>query len=377
MNLRWLIVFAVAAINIEPLRANEPLCVFIGTYGRGPGQGIHRIDLDTATGKLTHRGLAAETDNPSFLALAPNRRTLYAVSEMTESGKRVGTVAAFEVHRDMSKLTALNHQPSGGNGPCHVAVSPKGTCIVVANYGSGSVKSILTNPNGSLQDLGSFHQHAGGTKVNLRRQDGPHAHCAVFDNNGRYVVVADLGCDKLFIYRVDPSGKLMANDPASVDTAKGAGPRHFAFHPNGQLGFCMNELDSTITSYRYEPVGLLKPIESKSMLPDDFKGSNTTAEVRVHPNGRFVYGSNRGHDSIAVFAIDPETGMLTPRGHTSTQGKTPRNFNIDPLGRFLLAANQDSGSVVAFRINPEDGSLTSTGSSVAITAPVCVLFVPR
>lgn len=382
--MRLIVSIAMLAMNAGSIRAEDPLRVYIGVYGRGPGQGIQQLELDPATGKITHNGLAAEADNPSFLAIAPDGNHLYAVSETEDGRNRTGIVIAFSVDKSIGNLKRLNEQATRGAGPCHVAVDPKGNSIVVANYGGGSVASFLMSrkPEVEKESLGSlvaFHQHPkAGSKFNIRRQDGPHPHCAAVDPNGKYVVVPDLGRDRLYVYSLSSYANLSPNKPAYIDSAPGAGPRHFAFHSNGKLGFAMNELNSTITSYRYDAErGVLNVIESQSTLPADFKGENTTAEVRVHPNGKFVYGSNRGHDSIAAFAVDPESGKLTPKGHTSTQGKTPRNFGIDPSGRFLLAANQNSNSVVAFRINSEDGTLTPTESSVTISAPVCVVFAPR
>lgn len=367
----WQCLFVLFLVGVANVSA-EPLQVYIGTYGRGPGQGIHLLELDPTTGQLTNKGLAIETERPSFLAWSPDRRRLAAVSEMG----RDGAVVLFERHQTPAKWVSCGIQPSGG-GACHVAFDATGKVLMAANYGGGSVASFPIMTAGSLGDRASFILHAGPSKVNPQRQEAPHVHSVTLDPTKKLVVVADLGCDKLFLYRVGDDAMLTPHDPPFAATEPGAGPRHFAFHPNGQLGFAINELNNTITSYRYDQAkGLLTPIESKSTLPSDFQGPNTTAEVRVHPNGKFVYGSNRGHDSIAIFAVDPATGRLTPRGHTSTQGKTPRNFNIDDHGKFLLAANQNTNNVVAFRINDE-GSLTPTGSSVTVPSPVCVLFGPR
>lgn len=352
--------------------AAEPMPVYIGTYGRGTGQGIHLLELDTATGKLTNKGLAIETDKPSFLAWSPDRQRLAAVSEMG----RDGVVVLFERDPKSGQWRSRGKQPTGG-GACHVAFDATGQVLLAANYSGGSLAAFPITNNGELGERATLIQHSGPSRVNPQRQEAPHVHSVTLDPTGQLVVVADLGCDKLYMYRVGNDAQLTPHDPQFVATQPGAGPRHFAFHPNGQIGFAINELDSTITSYRYDGRnGVLTPIESQSTLPSDFREPNTTAEVRVHPNGRFVYGSNRGHDSIAVFAVDANTGKLTARGHTSTQGKTPRNFNIDPTGKFLVAANQNSDTVVAFRIN-DDGTLSPTGSSVEVPSPVCVLFADK
>jgi 6-phosphogluconolactonase len=361
---------SVVALAVAVPSPAGPVPVYIGTYTKGKGQGIVRLDMDAETGALTSRGVVAEAVNPSFLTLSPDSKFLYSVSEV--SGQP--GVAAFAVDAATGGLKELNRQPTGGGGPCHVAVDPTGRYLLVANYGGGSVSVVPIRPDGSLGERTDLKQHRGGSGVVKSRQEGPHAHSVTLDPTGRRVVVADLGLDQLLVYSLDPAtGKLTLAD--TVASSPGAGPRHFAFHPNGRLAFAINELDSTLTAYRYDPeTGKLSAVATARTLPEGFTGGNTTAEVRVHPGGKFVYASNRGHDSIAAFAVDGETGRLTPLGHTPTEGKTPRNFNIDPTGRFLLAANQNSGNVVAFRIDPATGQLTPTGSRVEVPFPVCVLF---
>ena len=310
------------------------------------------------------------------MALHPCRPLLYAVAEMSNfNGQGTGAVSAFSIEPKTGKLALLGQQASGGSGPCHVLVDRSGRCVLVANYGSGSVASLPIQKDGSLGPACSVIQHSGSS-VNPQRQQGPHAHGFVLDSANRIALAADLGLDKILIYRLDPEcGKLSLNRPAWVDAPPGAGPRHMAFHPNGRWLYAINELASTVTAYSYDGGrGALKILESVSTLPEDFKGGNGTAEIAVHPSGKFLYGSNRGHNSLAIFAIDGQSGKLRPLGHESTRGKTPRCFAIDPTGRYLLAANQDTNDVAVFRIDPATGGLEATGQIVSVPAPVCVVM---
>ena len=255
-------------------------------------------------------------------------------------------------------------------------VDKTGKDVLVANYDSGSVSVLPIQPDGKLGAATAFVQHQGSS-ADPQRQEGPHAHSINVDAANRFAFAADLGLDKVLVYRFDPAkGTLIANSPPSVSVKPGAGPRHFAFHPGGHYAFVINEMGSTVTAFSYDPAhGVLKELQTISTLPENFKGENSTAEVQVHPSGKFLYGSNRGHDSIAVFAIDPDKGTLSLVERQSTQGKTPRNFGIDPSGQYLLAANQDSGTVVVFRIDPQTGHLSPTGQVVEVPSPVCVKFL--
>jgi 6-phosphogluconolactonase len=352
--------------------------VYIGTYTRGNSKGIYVARLDLATGKLTPAELAAEVVNPSFLTLHPSQPLVYAIGEIGNfAGGKSGAVSAFARDAKTGKLTLLNQQSSKGNGPCHVTVDRTGKNVLVANYGSGSVACLPIKEDGSLGEATSFIQHEG-SGPNPKRQQGPHAHSINVDAANRFAIAADLGLDKLLVYRFDAAaGKLTPNDPPFMATAPGAGPRHFASHPGGRYAYAINELNSTVTALSYDAErGVLNPLQSISTLPEGFSGNSTTAEVQVHPSGKFVYGSNRGHDSIAAFAVDAATGKLRFVAHEPTQGKTPRNFGIDPGGRYLLAANQDGNNVVVFRIDTQTGKLAPTGSSIEVTAPVCVKILP-
>jgi len=373
--------WAAAAMAAATGRSEKPagqLRVYFGTYTSRSSKGIYLGRLDLASGKLEVEGVAAETLNPSFLALHPSRPLLYAVGEMGDpSGKKERGLSAFAIDVKTGKLTLLNQQSSWGSGPCHLTVDRSGRCVLAANYSSGSVACLPIRDDGRLGEATSFLQHQGSS-VNKERQAGPHAHSVNLSADNRFAFVADLGLDKILIYRFDAEGgRLTPNDPPFVASSPGAGPRHFAFHPNGRWAYVIEEISSTVTALGYSPErGTLRPLSTVSTLPEGFAGSNSTAEVQVHPSGKFVYGSNRGHDTIAAFAVDPESGTLRPIGHASTRGKTPRNFAIDPTGTWLLAANQDTDNVAVLRIDPKTGTLRATGQPVSVPMPVCVKFVP-
>ncbi len=354
--------------------------VYVGTYtrGRNGSKGIYRLSLNLQTGELTSKGLAAEAANPSFLALHPEKPLLYAVAETaTTGGRKGGAVSAFRIEADSGRLTPINQASSRGNGPCYVAVDQSGRCVLTANYGSGTIASLPLRADGGLKPAATSIQHKG-SGPNTKRQKGPHAHSIKVTPDNRFALAADLGTDKLYLYRLDSEkGTITPHTPSFAALPPGSGPRHFDFHPNKRFLFVMNELASTVTTFSFEEkTGALDLLHTISTLPDDFKGSNTTADIHVHPSGRFVYGSNRGHDSIAVFRVDEKTGKLTLAGCRKSGGRTPRNFALDPTGRFLLAANQNSDNIVVFSINQENGSLTPAGYSISIPKPVCVRFRP-
>lgn len=354
--------------------------VYFGTYTGPNSKGIYLSRLDLETGRLTAPQLAAETTSPSFLAIHPKGAFLYAANEVsTFNGKRGGAISAFAVDPKSGALTALNQQSSVGSGPCHLVVDKAGKNVLVANYGSGLVAALPLDRDGKLREASSSVQHTGSS-VNSQRQKEPHAHSINLSPDNRFAFAADLGLDKILIYRFDPgSGQLRPNDPAFATVAPGSGPRHFAFHPSGKFAYVINEMVCTVTGFGYDrKTGALRELQTVSTLPagEAVKPAYSTAEVQVHPSGKFLYGSNRGHDTIAVFGIDSGSGRLTPIEHVSTQGKVPRNFGIDPTGRFLLAANQNSDTVVAFRIDPNTGRLSPTGQVLEVGAPVCIKFVP-
>jgi 6-phosphogluconolactonase len=348
--------------------------LFIGTYTGPKSKGIYRLEMDLATGKLSEPEIAGEAVNPSFLALHPNGRFLYAVSEIDGNGG----VKAFALDSKTGNLTPLNVQPSKGAGPCHLVVDKAGKNVLVANYGGGSATVLPIKEDGSLGEPTGFFQHTGSS-VDPSRQKEPHAHSINLDAANRFAFVADLGLDQVLVYRFDPDkGAITANDPPFVKVAPGAGPRHFAFHPNGKFAYVINEMGNTVTVLAYDAAkGVLKAGQSVTTLPKDFKGNTSTAEVVVHPSGKFLYGSNRGQDSIAIFRVDPKTGELTAAGHQGSGIKTPRNFNIDPTGKFLIVANQGGDSLVVFAIDAKTGELTPTGQKIEVPGPVCVKFLPK
>ncbi len=362
--------------GIFPARADDSISLYLGTYTRGDSQGIYQAQLDTKTGELDSLELAGELDSPSFVALHPTKPVVYAVSEVANfGGEKAGAVSALRRDTASGRLTLLNQQTTKGAHPCHVSVTPCGKFVMVANYSGGSVACYPVEEDGSLGPMSGFIQHEGSSVS--PRQKGPHAHSIDPGPTGRFIYANDLGVDKVFIYRLE-EGKLVPSRPAFASLAPGSGPRHLAFHPKGRFVYVINELLSTVTAFEHNAeTGGLTEIQTISTLPDGFGGKNTTAEIRVHPSGRFLYGSNRGHDSIAAFRINRDTGKLTALGQTSSGGNSPRNFTIDPSGRYLLAAHQLSDNVVAFRINLDTGLLEPTGSELELSMPVCVTFIPE
>ncbi len=351
--------------------------VFVGTYTGGKSQGIYAFRFHAGSGEVSPLGLAAEAKNPSFLDTDPTGRFLYAVGEQGEfRGVKTGAVSAFAVERETGKLRLLNQVSSGGEGPCHVAVDRTGRWVFVANYGGGSMAMLPVRPDGHLGEPAALFQHQGSS-VHPQRQQRPHAHGVTLSPDQRFLFVPDLGLDKVMAYRFAAAAGTL--QPAPIPFAAlppGAGPRHFTFHPGGLFAFAINELNSTVTSFAYDAErGSLSQLKSVSTLPRDFTGPNTTAEIEVHPNGRFLYASNRGHDSLVVFEVTPRTGALRAAGHGPTGGKTPRNFALEPGGRWLWAANQGSDNIVLFRVNPETGKLTPSGTVLEVGSPVCVEFL--
>lgn len=361
-----------------PAATSDSWLMYVGTYTGEKSKGIYAYRLDAGTGMLTSLGLAAETVNPTFLAIHPNGRFLYAANEIDAyQGQRSGALSAFALEAKTGKLTLLNQQPSGGPGPCHLTVDRTGKYVLAANYGGGSITVLPIQEGGQLGTATAFVQHQGSS-VNAQRQAGPHAHGIYLDPSNRYAFVCDLGLDKILCYRFDANrGALTPNEPPFTATQPGAGPRHFTFHPNGHFAYAINELNNTINAYVFDDKQIeLKAVQTVRTLPDDFQGNSTTAEIAVHPSGKFLYGSNRGHDSLAAYLIDSQNGMLKLVGIQSTQGKAPRSFAIDPAGRFLVVANQSTHDLRVFRIDLQTGRLTPTGQVVEVGAPVCIQFLP-
>jgi 6-phosphogluconolactonase len=360
--------------------ARSQYLTYVGTYTtKTNSKGIYVFRFDAAVGQAKAVGLAAESADPSFLAVHPDGRHLYAVNELSEfGGQKSGAVSAFVIDRHTGLLTLLNQVATRGAGPCYISLDQTGKFVLVANYDGGSVASFPIREDGSLGPPASFIQHAGSS-VNKERQEAPHAHWVGTSPDNRFALAADLGLDEVFIYRFDVTeGTLSPNDPPFVKVNPGAGPRHFAFHPNGKFGYVLNEMDATVTAFSFHSKnGSLSVLQTINTLPKDYSGPKEAAELVVHPSGRFLYASNRaGSDTITAFSIDPARGTLKLAGKTSTQGKTPRNFAIDPTGKFLMAANQESNNIVVFKIDTATGGLTPTGQTVEVPSPVCITFVP-
>ena len=363
--------FALAVALVFPtlpcIGMNEHL-IYIGTYTRTDSKGIYALRLNDTTGELSTPELVATTANPSFIALSKDRSHLYAVSE--------GATFAvpFAVNLATGKLVPDESRDSGGKAPCYLMVDETEQCLVVAHYHNGIVASLPINKDGSLGPVKSLHQHTGSSVV-PERQESAHVHSANISPNNRHVIVCDLGLDKIFTYELDAATATLT--PAAtpfVATVPGAGPRHSAFSTDGRFVFVINELNNTLVSYAYDAdTGRLTEKDTQPTLPADFTGNSSTAEVRVHPNGKFVYGSNRGHDSIVVFAVDSGTGKLTPIDHTPSGGRNPRNFNLTPDGKWLIAANQNSNSINVFAVDDSTGKLTATDHHASVSLPVCVV----
>ncbi|MCB1063162.1 MAG: lactonase family protein [Verrucomicrobiae bacterium] len=370
----------VAAATIATSTAADGPLVYFGTYtkGKSKSEGIYVSRLNPKTGELSAPELAGKVTNPSFVAIHPNHRFLYSVSEVaTEGGKPGGAVTAFSIDQTTGKLTELNAESSGGAGPCHLSVDPSGKVVIVANYGGGSCASLAVAEDGSLKPASSFIQHEGSS-INPRRQKEPHAHSANTSPDGRFAFVADLGIDKIKTYSLDAEAATLTPH-GETQITPGSGPRHFAFHPSGKFAWVINELSLSVTGFRYDSEkGTLTEIQSISTIPDADRNREglSTAEIQAHPSGKFVFGSNRGHDTITVYQVDEATGQLTFVEVEPIRGETPRNFGIDPSGRFLLAAGQASNTISVFAIDPKTGELTDTGHGISVDAPVCARFLP-
>jgi 6-phosphogluconolactonase len=366
----------------KKIPATSSSLVYVGTYTAGTSKGIYNYHFDPKTGQLTPIGVAAEVVNPSFLTTDPQHRFLYAVTEMgqargPDANKTNGSISSFSIDRKTGALTFLNKVDSGGGGPCHLVVDKTGKTLFVANYGSGSVASFAIKPDGSIGERTGFDQHTGSS-VDPARQKGPHAHAVVLSPDNRFLFVPDLGTDQIKIYRVDAAkGTFTPNDPPFATVKAGYGPRHFTFGRGAKFAYAVCEMGSSVAVFSYDPAkGSLTPVQTLSTLPSDFKGVDNSAEIEVDRSGRFLYASNRGNDSITVFAIDPVKGTLTNVQVVPTQGNMPRNFAIDPTGKYLIAANQKSNNMVVFDIDPKDGQLKPAGQTLDISSPVDILFVP-
>ncbi|NOT60298.1 MAG: lactonase family protein [Acidobacteria bacterium] len=363
-----------AGVALVEAAANEWL-LYVGTYTNAEtkSEGVYVYRFNAATGELKPSSLA-KSPSPAFLAIDAKRRFLYAANEVGEfNGQKNGGVTAFSISQQTGELTQLNQQPAPGV-PAHITVHPSGRFVLIADYGGGNAAIYPVKLDGSLGAMSDVAQHTG--KGATQRQTEPHAHCVIVDAAGKHAFVPDLGLDKVMIYKIDTQlGKLVAHGFGAVKP--GAGPRHFVFHPNNEFAYVINELNSTVTMFEYIAArGTLSEVQSISTLPVDFKGTSYCADIHIHPTGKFVYGSNRGHNSIVIYAIDAKTKKLTLVGHEPVRGDWPRNFGIDPTGQVLLVANQRSNNIVVFRIDVKTGLLKATEHTVALGAPVCLKFIP-
>ena len=361
---------------VSPRVPPSDMFFYIGTYTSGKSEGIYLYRLNAGTGELTHVSTTKGVVDPSYLALDHRGRFLFAVNEVTDfRGKKSGAISAFAINQRTGELRFLNQSASAGGAPCYLSVNRQGKFVLVANYVGGNVSVLPVRPQGTLGEVVDLEQH-NGSSVNHERQEGPHAHCIVLDTTEEHAYSCDLGTDRVMIYDFNAeTGKLTPGKEPWVQTSPGAGPRHITFHPDGRRAYVINELDATVSVFEQDKkTGALKEIQNLRTLPADFKGANTSADIHIAPNGRFLYCSNRGHDSIAAFEIDKGKGKLSFIQHEPTQGKNPRNFVIDPTGAFMLVANQGSDNIVSFRLDRTTGKLLPTGHIANVPTPVCLKF---
>lgn len=385
MALRRLLTFGTALVIlvtglspeiISARAATSDYLVYVGTYTDQESKGIYAYRFDSSTGRLTPLGLAAESANPSFLSSDSNGRFLYAVNEFDSyQGKPTGAASAFAIDSATGKLSLLNQVSSRDQGPAHIAIDHTGKFAFVSNYSLGSMAVFSLLKDGRLGDQVGFVQHKGSS-INKQWQQGPHVHQVFLSPDNRFALVADPGIDQVMAYPFDGgTGKL--GEPVIAHAPPGSGPRHMVFSRDGKFLYVITELSSSVLTYAYDPKnGELRQVATISTLPKEFSGTNYAAEIEVHPSGKFLYASNRGDDSIAVFSIDTAKGVLKPVEFVPTKGKRPRNFVLDPTGSWLLVANQESDNLVVFRVNRETGRLTANGEALRVASPACVTFVP-
>jgi 6-phosphogluconolactonase len=386
-DIRFVTAGALAAISLfgcsggemaeAPAESTGTHIAFVGTYTQGDAKGIYAYRYDAGSGSMASLGLVAESPNPAFLALHPNGEYLYAVNEGDPDSPTEGSVSAFSINKENGQLTLLNKVDSMGTSPCHLVLDHAGKFLFVANYTAGSVGSWRIQPDGSIGELASLIQHQGSSVH--ERQASPHAHEVVVSKDSTRLFVPDLGMDKVMVYKIDAeTGELTANNPPAAELTPGAGPRHMEFHPDGTHAYVIGEINSTITTFDFDPSTAAFTLKQVvSTLPDGLSPITSTAEIEVSSDGKFVYGSNRGNDTIAVFAVDPEEKTLTPVEYAPIQGQTPRNFVIDPSGAYLFSENQNTNNIVQFSRDATTGKLTPTGQVLTeVESPVCMVFLP-
>ncbi len=368
---RALCIALLAFLPIRPANASD-MFVYFGSHSFGPGIGFSLARFDTDTGALTKPAFLIEAREPAFFVLTPDGSRLYTCNSGTPGG-----LSAYAVEPHTGRLTLINRVLAGGGDTSFITLDRTGRYVLVANYDGGNVAVFALRPDGAIGDWTGFDQHTGRS-VNPRRQAHAYAHAIVLDPTNRFVLVPDLGVDRLYIYRFDGnSGALTPNEPAFAAISPGSGPRHVRFHPNGRWVYLINEIASTIIAFSWDSTnGRLAPFQTITTLPADFKGVSACAELEIHPNGRLLYCSNRGDDSLAGFAIDQDTGRLTPVEHVSSGGKSPRNFAFDPTGRWIIVTNHDSNNALVFRVDTATGRLTRSGDPVTVPSPYCERFLP-
>lgn len=357
------------------LAGQKKVHLLVGTYTNGKSEGIYVYDFDTdnANNKFIS---SIKSSNPSFLAVSPNKKFVYAVNEEGDSLNNGGAVSAYSFNKKTSKLQYINQQRSGGNHPCYITTDTNGKWVITANYSGGSFSVMQVKKNGSLAAAKTIVQHSGKS-TNSSRQEKAHVHTTVLTNNNKYLLVSDLGLDKVFSYPFNAvTGMVAKNEVKTTSVIGGAGPRHLAIHPSQKFVFITQELNGTIAAFSINNIGELKLLQTISAVPEAYKGSFGGADIHASADGKFLYASNRGEsNSIAIFSIDQATGILTSIGHQETFGSKPRNFNFDPSGNFLLVANQDSDNIVILKINHQTGLLTDTGKRITVPAPVCIKWI--
>lgn len=361
----WCYTFVLVAQNI-----NENFYLLVGTYTKRSSEGIYTYRFNAKTGAFSAVGTTKDIKNPSFLAVAPNQKWVYAVSELdTEGG-----VFAYRFDPKTGQLTFLNQQPSGGGAPCHLEVDKTGQCVIVGNYVGGNLSILPLAASGALQPHQQKIQHEGKS-INAKRQESPHVHSVNIAANNQDVFVADLGTDKIYHYALNAKNATLtpAKQPF-IKVTEGSGPRHFAYHPTLPIAYLLQELDATVTAFKYEN-GTLTPFQIMETLPQNSKENVWSADIHLSPDGKFLYGTNRSNNEIFIFSIHSKTGSLTYVGSQSVEGKVPRNFAIDPTGNFLLVANQESDDITIFKRNKKTGKLLFTGQKISVSMPVCLKFV--
>lgn len=367
------LLFVVVALLCSVSAFADEKLVFITAFAPGDKGGIHAFLLDTATGGLKPIQSTGEVSNPFYLAVSPNHKFLYSIHAKSFGGKEAEQIAAYEIVGTKGELKLLNRQSAKGSAACYLAVDATGKTVLVSNYSTGSVASLPVKADGSLEEAASFFQHAG----DLPPKKGPHAHCFVVSPDNRFALAADLGLDQVLVYRLDASaGKLTANTPPFVTFPKGAGPRHLTFHPNGKRVYVINETNNSITFFEYDiEAGKLTEKQNLPTLPADFKGKSYCADLKITPDGKFLYGTNRGHDSIAKYRI-ADDGQLSLLGNEPSLGKGPQNLAITADGKLLLCANMPGNNVAVFRIDSQSGALTSVGTPISTPSPSCLKIMP-